>query len=325
MNIVFFGSDRFAVPSLRRIHNSRHKILCVVTQPDRHAGRGLKLVPTPVKQLNQEFKLPLYQAEDVNSSESQEFLKGLQPDLFCVVAFGQILSRGILEVPKIFAVNLHASLLPKYRGAAPINWAIIRGEKQIGVSVIKMTQKMDAGPIILQKRMDIKDVDDAQILEDKLSTIGADLLLEALELIQVNKYNLIAQDEKDATLAPKLKKEDGLISWKKSARYIFNLIRGCAGWPGAFTYFQGKILKIHRASLLEQPLEIAKDLVVSPGKVLHISKKGIVVATGYGNLLIEELQIEGKKKITVQEFLSGYKISVGEILGAKNSCTSKEM
>ena len=317
MNLIFLGSDRFAVPSLRSIFHSAHKILCVVTQPDRQAGRGMKLVSTPVKQPSREFNLQVYQTEDVNSGACLEFLKGLHPDLLCVVAFGQILSQDILSIPKALCLNLHASLLPKYRGAAPINWALIKGETQTGVSVIKMSQKLDVGPIILQRSLDIKAGDDAKTLEGKLSALGADLVLEALDLIQSKKYNLIIQDESKASFAPRLKKIDGLICWDKSTREIFNLIRGCAGWPGAFSYYRGKILKIHKIS----PTPIShfpnSASVCSPGEILQISKNGIAVATGDGNLLVEELQIEGKKKATASEFISGYRISVGERLGKK--------
>ncbi|MFH1339161.1 MAG: methionyl-tRNA formyltransferase [Candidatus Omnitrophota bacterium] len=321
MNIIFFGSDRFAVPALSYVISSSHKVICAVTQPDRLKGRGLKLSCTEVKKIAEANKLRVYQPENVNSQESVKFLSELKPDILAVVAFGQILSKSVLEIPRITAINLHASLLPKYRGAAPINWAIIKGEKQTGVSIIKMTPKMDAGPVILQKSLDIGETDDTLTLEDKLSNLGADLLLEALNLIQADKFNLAAQNEKDATFAPKLKKEDALIDWNKSAHYVFNLIRGCAGWPGAFTYFQGKILKIHRAGIPEpeQHLELNKDLAALPGRVLGVSREGMLVATGYGKLLIEELQIEGKKKISVREFISGYKISVGEMLGIKSS------
>lgn len=313
MNLIFFGSDRFAVPSLRRIYNSYHKILCVVTQPDSRAGRGLAVVVTSVKQMAQEFNLPLYQPQDVNANEPQEFLKNLYPDLLCVVAFGQILSRDILAIPKILALNLHASLLPKYRGAAPINWALIRGETETGVSIIKMSPKMDAGEIILQRSLDIKDDDDAQSLEDRLSTQGADLLLEALDLIQANKYNLITQDESGVSFAPKLKKSDGLINWENPAHQILNLIRGCAGWPGAFTYYEGKILKIHRARRISGYQE--SRISGLPGKILKVSPEGIVVATAKDSLLIEELQLEGKRRMTAQEFIAGHKICPGDRLG----------
>ncbi|MBL7081723.1 MAG: methionyl-tRNA formyltransferase [Candidatus Omnitrophica bacterium] len=316
MNIIFLGSSKFAVPTLSNIASSSHKIICVVTQPDRQAGRQMRLIFTPVKQLSQELGLSLYQTEDINSRESLEFLKSLDPDLFCVVAFGQILSRDILAMPKIFAINLHASLLPLYRGAAPIQRAIINGEVQAGLTVIRIVRDVDAGPIILQRKVDIKDDDHALILEERLARLGGDLICQALDLIHADKYSLVIQDEKKATLARKLKKEDGLINWGESARVIFNLIRGCTGWPGAFTYYRGKILKIYRAQRISGYPQVR--ISGSPrGEILEVSKRGIVVATGDGNLLIEELQIEGKKRISASAFISGYQISVGEILGEK--------
>lgn len=311
MNLIFFGSSGFAVACLRRIFHSEHNILCVVTRPDTRAARGLSLITTPVKQLSREFKLALYQPKQVNSAQSLEFLRSLRPDLLCVVAFGQIFSEAVLQVPRIMAINLHASLLPKYRGAAPINRALIAGETQTGVSIIRMSGKMDAGPIILQQGLAIADTEDAQALSERLSTQGADLLLEAMGLIQANQYRLMIQDEKEATLAPKLEKADGLICWSRPAEDIFNLIRGCAVWPGAFTYYKDKILKIHRSSLEIEHFKSGG----SPGEILRVSKKGILLATGEDNLLVEQLQIEGKKRISVDAFISGHRISVGEILG----------
>jgi methionyl-tRNA formyltransferase len=274
------------------------------------------LVSTPVKQLSEESNLPLYQTKNVNSKECLKFLTNLHPDLLCVVAFGQILSQQVLSIPKIMCINLHASLLPKYRGAAPIRWAIIKGEIKTGLTIIKVVRQLDAGPIILQREVTINDNDDAFSLEEKLTYIGSDLILEALGLIQSGKYNLIIQDDKKATLASKLKKEDGLIVWGSCARDIFNLIRGCVGWPGAFTYFRSRVLKIHKASL--HKYQGSPPVGSSPGEVLQISKNGIVVATGQGYLLIEQLQSEGKKITKAIEFVSGYRISVGESLGEKN-------
>jgi len=319
MNIVFLGSSKFAVPSLRQIISSTHKIICVVTQPDRVGGRGLTLSCTEVKKLAQAYKLRIYQPESINSQESIEFLRGLSADIFVVVAFGQILSGEVLEIPKILCINLHASLLPKYRGAAPINRAIINGENKTGLTVIKMVEKLDAGPIILQKQIDIQDNDDAVSLQETLADSGGEQIQQVLNLIQDKKHRLVIQDESGATYAPKLKKEDGLIHWDKSARSIFNLIRGCAGWPGAFTYYRDKILKIHKVSLILSSSQAIGPVAGQPGEVLEIPKKGIVVAAGDGNLLIEQLQVEGKKRITASEFISGYKISVGELLGGKSS------
>jgi methionyl-tRNA formyltransferase len=313
MNIVFFGSDRFAVPALSQIISSSHKITCVVTQPDRLKGRGLALSCTEVKKIAQAYNISVYQPENINRQERVEFLRGLNPDMFVVVAFGQILSRPVLEIPRIMTINLHASLLPKYRGAAPVNWALIKGETQTGVSIIKMNERLDEGPIILQRSLEIEDSEDAQSLQDRLSVLGADLLLEALDSIQDNRYSLIIQQEKDATPAPKLKKGDGLIRWDKSARDINNLIRGCAGWPGAFSYYQGKILKIHRARRTSGNQDIGISEL--PGEILRVSKEEIIVATAEGNLDIEEMQLEGKRRMTAQEFISGHRISVGERLG----------
>jgi methionyl-tRNA formyltransferase len=259
----------------------------------------------------------IHQPDNINQQESVEFLKRLEADIFVVVAFGQILSKRVLAIPKILSLNLHASLLPKYRGAAPIRWAIINGETQTGVTIIKLVEKLDAGPIILQKRIDINDYDNAISLEDKLSLLGGELISQALDLIQDKKHSLVIQDEREASYAPKLKKQDGLINWDKSTRSIFNLIRGCAGWPGAHTDYRDKILKIHKVSLISSCLK--NDPSVSlPGRVIQVSKQGIVVATGDGNLLIEELQMEGKKRMAACEFISGFRISVGECLGEKN-------
>jgi methionyl-tRNA formyltransferase len=269
---------------------------------------------TPTKNAALEAGLKIYQPQNTNTEESIEFLKTLNADLFVVIAYGQILSQEILDIPKIFSINLHASLLPKYRGAAPINWAIIRGEKTTGVTVIKMTARMDAGAIIMQKETAINNEDTAVTLEDKLSNLGAQALLESLTAIEDNKFNLTAQDERGLSFAPKLKKKDGLINWKEPAGEISNLIRGCLGWPGAFTYYKGKLLKIYKAevSLLPQ--------LSSPppqGEIIKVDKSGIVVAAGDGGIIIEELQIEGSKRMNAEEFVAGHKVLPGEKLCKK--------
>lgn len=231
MNIIFLGSAQFAVPSLKILLSTNHRISCVVTQPDRQKGRGLSIAGTPVKTTASEAGLKLYQPKDVNTPEAIKILKNLNPDLLVVIAYGQILSQEILNIPKLFAVNLHASILPKYRGAAPINRAIINGESATGVTIIKMVRQMDAGPVILQKAVDISETDTSVTLEEKLSDIGAHLLLQSLKLIENGEYKLIPQDEAKVIFAPKLKKEDGLIKWDKPAQDIYNLIRGCIVWP----------------------------------------------------------------------------------------------
>lgn len=312
MNIVFFGSSKFAAPSLKALLVSKHNVVCVVTQPDKQKGRGLQSLGTAIKSIAVESGIDVYQPDNVKCADAQKFLKNLNPDLFIVIAYGQILSQKILEIPKIFSVNLHASLLPQYRGAAPINWVIIKGEKITGITVIKMTKQMDAGPIILQRGMNISDEDTALTLEDKLSGEAGQLLLNTISSIEGNSYNLKPQDMDNISFAPKLKKEDGLIDWNKTAQDIYNLIRGCLGWPGAFTYYNGKLLKIFKARIYSQA-----DLALLPkaGQIISISKEGIVVAAGKDALIIEELQPEGKRKMNAEEFIAGHKACCGQFLG----------
>jgi len=312
MNIVFFASSHFALPSLESLIKSGHRISCVVTQPDKKKGRGLHLSGTTVKALAKGYNLALYQPQNINTAEAISFIKDLLPDLFIAISYGQILSKELLGIPKIFSMNLHGSLLPKYRGAAPINWAIIKGEKTTGVTVIKMEEKMDAGPIILQKKQDILDEDTCVSLEDKLSHLAAELLLAALGAIEKNNYRLTPQDTAGVSFALKLKKSDGLIDWKSSAKQIRNLIRGCIDWPGAFTFYKKKLLKIYKA---KSSWAIDSMLPKTAGEIIEVAKNQVVVATGKGSLIIEELQIEGKRRMTVREFISGHKIKAGEAFG----------
>jgi methionyl-tRNA formyltransferase len=283
----------------------------VITQPDQKKGRGLSLGATAIKVVAKEANLKIYQPEQINTSEVTNLLKGLKPDLFVVVAYGQILSQKILDIPKILPINIHASILPKYRGAAPINWTIINAEKNTGITIIKMVKEMDAGPIILQKTVDVADDDTAITLEDKLSHLAADLLLITLASIEDRNYKLMPQDKDNVIFAPKLKKEDGRINWSNPAYNISNLIRGCLPWPGAFTYYKGKLLKIYKAKVSSGVLRFVSSL---PGEIVNVSKEGIAVATGKDNLIIEELQIEGKRRMRVEEFIAGHKIYVGEAL-----------
>lgn len=302
MKIIFFGSSQFAVPSLRSLAARGIEILCVVTQPDKKKGRGLLVEGTFVKKAAVDLGLDVYQPLKINAEEARLKLAGYKADLFVVIAYGQILSQEILDLPSIFALNLHASILPKYRGAAPINWAIINGERNTGISAIKMTKEMDAGPVIAQKPFEISEDDDAVMLTDKLASAGAGLLLEVIEGIEQNTYKLNPQDEQGVTFAPRLKKETGLIDWSKSARELHNLVRGCMPWPGAYGYFKGKRIKFIRTSRVDEPVD------VSSGQVIDVAKDAITVATGKGKLLIKELQIEGKKPMSCAEFISGYRI-----------------
>jgi len=309
MKIIFFGSSNFSIAALKALLASEHKVACVVTQPDKKKGRGLGLASTPVNEHAKQVMLSVYQPEDINSAESVRFLKSLSADIFVVIAYGQLLSEELLSIPKIMPLNVHASLLPKYRGAAPINWAIINGERSTGVSIMKVIRKMDAGPVLLQESVDILDVDNAVTLEKKLANISGELLLDAMSNIENKNYKLAPQDEDKVSLAPKLKKRDGLIDWNCRAFDINNLIRGCVDWPGAFTSYKSKLLKIYKAKAVPVP---NSKTSFKPGEVIKVCKDGILVAALNSCLFIEELQIEGKRKMPTDEFISGHRICPGD-------------
>lgn len=315
MNIVFFGSSQFAVSSLQSLISSGHKVSCVVTQPDKPKGRHLYLSGTLVKDAALKFGIEVYQPESVNTLESIKFLKELKADLFVVISYGQILSEEILNIPKIFCINAHASLLPKYRGASPINRAIINAEKDTGVTIIKMTGQMDAGPIILQQPIEISEDDTDISLEEKLSRIASQLILEMFNSIKDNNFKLTPQDENRVSFAQKLKKEEGLINWEKPALDVYNLIRAITRWPGAFTYYNGKLLKVYKTKVCRPA---GPPVSRSAGEIIKVSKEGIVVVTGKDNLVIEELQLEGKRRMRIEEFMSGHKINIGEKFIRKN-------
>lgn len=301
MKIVFFGSSNFAVPVLEALQKSE-EVLLVVTQPDRKKGRALKISSTPVKVCADKLGIKAFQTSNVNLIEALEYLKKLNADLFIVVSFGQILSKKILELPKLYPLNVHASLLPKYRGAAPINWAIANGEKETGVTIMMMNEKMDEGDILLKESVLIDDKDDAIALSGKLSKKGAELLIKAIELIKSGKVNFIKQDNKLATYAPKLKKEDGIINWNLSAEEICNRVRAFVPWPGCFTYWDKKILKIWKAKAQEGAQE---DKLV-PGTVAAVHKESIQIKTGKGVLAIKELQLEASRRMKVEKFTIGH-------------------
>jgi len=307
MKIVFLGSSHFALPALEALIKAKHKITCVVTQPDKKRGRHLHLGITDVKALALQAGLKVFQPENINSPASVELLKGLNADLFVVVAYGQLLAQEVLDIPKVFPLNIHASLLPKYRGAAPINWAIIRGEKISGVTIMQVIKKMDAGAIIMQQDIAINHDDDSVSLESKLRDLGAELLLKSIAIIKNKDYKLIPQDEKNVSFAPKLKKSDGLINWQKPAEEINDLIRGALPWPGAFTHYKGKLLKIYKADVVQKT-----GLSAGAGEILNISKAGLEIVTGKGVLVVRELQLEGKRRMKVEEFAAGHKIFPGD-------------
>jgi methionyl-tRNA formyltransferase len=314
MKIVFFGSAHFAVEALEALIKTKAQIVCVVTQPDKQKGRHLHVSGTDVKSTAVAAKLKIFQPESIKSKESVKFLKNLDADLFVIVAYGQIFSQEVLDIPKIMPINIHASLLPRYRGAAPINWAIINGDKKSGVTIIFVTLKMDSGPVIIQKETQIEDKDTSVTLEEKLRKCAAELLIDALKVIDSRSYRLVEQEEAEVIYAPKMNKEMGLIDWGASAVHIYNQIRGLLPWPGAFTNYRGKMLKIFQAEVL--PLFPSQKPVL--GEVVRANKAaGIVVACSRGFLEIKELQLEAGRRMSAQSFITGHKLVAGEILGKK--------
>ena len=307
MNIVFMGTPEFALPTLEKIYNSSHSILSVITQPDRPKGRGQKQVDSPIKKFALENNLPVLQPATVNTKEFIASLLENRPDYIIVVAFGQILSETLLKVPKQFCINLHSSLLPKYRGAAPINRAILNGETRSGVTTMIMDKGMDTGDILLVDETPIEQNDDAQCLHDKLSEQGGKLVLETLSRLQKNDLLPTPQNSDLASYAPKLKKEESLIDWKIDAENIFNKIRGLSPWPGTHTLYNGKRLAILKGEIV---LGESSD---RPGHIERITDTGIEVGTGKNRLKITELKLEGKKAMPVKSFLSGYKITRDDI------------
>lgn len=313
MKIVFFGTSEFAIPAIRELINSRHEVLALVTQPDRGKGRSLKLSPPAAKVLALANNIPVFQPQDASGTESVEYLKRLNADLFVVISFGQILKNSVLSIPKLYPINVHGSLLPMYRGAAPTNWAIINGEKSSGVTVIKMNEWMDEGDIILKREIKIDDADTNITLTEKLSELSAKVLVEAIDLIEKDKnLTFTKQDDSKATYAPKLKKEDGLINWKDEAVVIHNKVRGLLPWPGAYTHYEGKVIKVLKTDI--PGCEVFSK--ASPGEVIDIIKdRGIVVCTGSEPATITHLQLEGKKAMDADSFIRGHKIAKGCLFG----------
>lgn len=307
IKIIFMGTPEFAVPSLNALVESGEEVSAVVAQPDKPKGRGRKLAPPPVKVAAERHNIPVLQPAKIRTEEFLEDLRRINPDLICVAAYGKILPKAVLELPRFGCINVHASLLPRYRGAAPVNWAIVRGEKVTGVTTMQMDEGMDTGDILLKREMPIEEDDTGETLSEKLSSAGAALLIETIRDLKSGNLHPEKQDESRATYAPMLKKEDGCIDWERTAPDLRNLVRGMLPWPGAFTYLGGKLLKIYRVSVSEGEGK--------PGEVL-MSERGVIrVAAGIGALDVQELQMEGGKRLDSGAFLAGRKIQTGTILG----------
>jgi len=283
-------------------------VVTVVTQPDRERGRGRKVIPSPVKEVCLQHRLTLLQPEKTKDEAFQEKIKNLQPQLFAVVAYGQILPKSLLQIPEYGAVNVHASLLPKYRGAAPIPWAILKGEKVTGVTTMMMDEGMDTGDILLQTEIPMGEEETSETLHDRLALLGARLLLETVSGMKAGSVHPIPQDHSKATYAPPLKKENGRIHWSKEAKEINRQVRALNPWPGAFTEWNGQLLKIYRGELRE------KSSTGKTGVVAWVGSDFIEVEAGKDFFLIQEVQLEGKRRMSVREFLAGHTIPVGTVL-----------
>lgn len=313
MKIIFFGSSEFAIPSLRRLVSSRHVMPFVVTQPDRPKGRHLHIIPTPVKKTAQELRIDVLQPLDCSDPVFIHTLKQAKADIFVIIAYGQLLPESLLHIPKHFCINLHASLLPKYRGAAPINWAIANGETKTGLTIFKLDPLLDHGDILLQEPVSIDPQEDAVALSHRLSHLGAELTRKSLKLIESDNYELTPQPKGNFVPAPKLKKTDGLVDWSLRNIKVFNRIRGLQPWPGAYTYFCGKIFKIIDAEPIDEP-GTAKGK--KSGAIVDIMKdRGIFVQCGKGLILIKTVQLEGSKKMDAYAFSIGKKIPKDFIFG----------
>ncbi len=309
MKIVFMGTPDFAVPVLEALVGDGQQVSLVVTQPDRVKGRGREVAMSPVKQCALAHDIPVFQPLRVKTPEAVERLRQEQPDIIIVAAYGQILSTEILTMPRYGCVNVHASLLPKYRGAAPIQWAVINGEKKSGVTIMEMDAGLDTGDIILQEEVELAPKETGESLYEKLSSMGGPLLLKAMKQIEEGTATREKQSDAVSTYARILKREMGLIRWDSSAVSIERLIRGMNSWPSAFTHYHGKLLKIWDADVL------TKKAAGTPGSIVGTDKEAIYVNTGDQILALKEVQLEGKKRMLVKDFLLGCDIKDGDVLG----------
>ncbi|MFH1362398.1 MAG: methionyl-tRNA formyltransferase [bacterium] len=310
MRLIFMGTPEPAAKVLQALIAAGHEIAAVVTQPDRPSGRGQKLAFSAVKELALQNNLPLEQPEKIKGNKVfAALIKSLAPEVIVVVAYGKILPREILDIPKFGCLNVHASLLPKYRGAAPVQWALLKGEAETGITIMKLDELLDTGDILLQEKVQISDEDTTQTLLEKLFTKAGPLLLKALEQLEKGSANFIKQKDSDATNAPSIQKEAGELNWQKSSLDLHSRIRAMIPWPGAHTFFKGKLLKIWRAK------PIAAGSKNEPGTILEIVKdQGFVVATANGNLLVLEVQPAGKKRMSAFQFAIGHDVKPGKNL-----------
>ena len=307
MKLVFFGSPVIALVSLKRIIEEGHRIELVISQPDKPTGRGKKLIPTPLKRFAQDLNIPVYQPVKIRKDQiALEKIKKINPDLNVVVAYGQIIPSSIIFLPKYNSINVHFSLLPKYRGASPIQWALLNGERKTGVTIFELNERMDEGDILAKEEVDIHPEEGASELEVRLAQKGAELLVKTIA--KIGKIKPQKQDHSQATYAPRIKKEDGRIKWEKNAIFIERLVKAYTPWPSAYTFLADQRIKI-----LKGKKEAFKGQSSSPGEILEVKKKGIEVCCGDASVfLIENLQPENKKPMSAYSFSLGAKIKPGD-------------
>ncbi len=311
MKILFFGTPEIAIPSLQKIH-THYSVVGVVCQPDRPRGRHLRLTPPPIKVEAEKLGIPVFQPEKVNDAHSLQVFKELQPDLGVVVAYGRLLKEDLLKLPSLgYIINLHPSLLPRWRGPSPIQTAILEGDTETGVTIIKISMEMDAGDILLQKRTNIDINENAEELSHRLSILGADLLIEAIGLIERGKAIFIPQDSSKATYCHLIEKKDGIIHWALPALRIHNCVRGCLPWPIAFTKFKDDIVRIHKTELVEIEDNAYKDK--KPGTIVDILKDKCIVKTGKGLIGICTLQAPNRKPLPFNEYINGKPMCIDEV------------
>ncbi|MBP5198358.1 MAG: methionyl-tRNA formyltransferase [Lachnospiraceae bacterium] len=308
MKIVFMGTPDFAAGALKSLIEAGYEITAVVTQPDKAKGRSDKLVFTPVKEVALAHNIPVMQPVKIKAKEAVEELKKYEADVYVVAAFGQILSKEILDIPRLGCLNIHASLLPKYRGASPIQNVIIHGEEKTGVTIMQMNEGLDTGDMLYTKEIAISDDDTFETLHDKLMVLGGEAITEMLPLLEEGKITPVKQDDTLSCYAPLIKKSMGEIDFSKSATELDRLIRGLNPWPSAYTSYKGKQLKIWKT-------EVVTGENKAPGEVINVNKDSFTVSCGEGALKVLELQLEGKKRMAAHDFLLGVKVCPGEKLG----------
>lgn len=305
MRVIFMGTPDFAVGTLEEIIKAGHEVVLVVSQPDKAVGRSKALKYTPVKACAIEYGIEVYQPEKVREAECVEYLRGYAPDIIIVEAFGQIIPKAILDMPRYGCVNVHASLLPKYRGAAPIQWAVINGDMVTGVTTMRMNEGLDTGDMILKQEVIIREDETGGSLFERLSKVGAELCVKTMAAIEAGSAIYTPQNDAEATHTKKIYKELGSIDWTRDAKTIECLIRGLDPWPSAYTRLNDKTLKIWKAKV------IPGESGTAPGCIVKVEKAGITVQTGEGMLLLTEIQLEGKKRMSVEAFLNGYPVEAG--------------